>query len=140
MKTKNTQTEDKAISMKIKKIRKRFVKEIRKINPLEPIGDKLKAKQLNAKLNLLFSELRKAGYSAKQNWTCCQTCGWSELPEVPSKKYAFYHMQDAEGIVNNTCYLCWDCPDGNEILTLAHKVGLQTEWDGSEKTRIRVFV
>lgn len=31
------------------------------------------------KMNNAFAELRKAGYVAKQNFMCCQGCGWAKI-------------------------------------------------------------
>jgi hypothetical protein len=88
-----------------------------------------------------FRDLRKAGYFAKQNFWCCQTCGWSAIP-VEEKKVVFYHLQDGasikKGILIKPLYLAW-AGDGNEIVNILAKYGLQTEWDGSTDTRIAIL-
>lgn len=42
-----------------------------------------------------FRELRTNGYFAKQNFWCCSTCAWSQVPEK-CEKAVFYHHQDSE--------------------------------------------
>ena len=85
-----------------------------------------------------FRELRKHGYWSKQNHTCCQTCGWSEVPEGKEDKVVFYHQQDNEDKVRHRpFYLCWS-GDGHEITRILNECGVQTDWDGSENRRIRV--
>ena len=85
-----------------------------------------------------FRELRKHGYWSKQNHTCCQSCGWSEVPEGKEDKVVFYHQQDNEDKVRHQpFYLCWS-GDGHEITRILNECGVQTDWDGSESKRIRV--
>jgi len=56
-------------------------------------------KKPKSKLSLAFAELRSIGYFAKQNHTCCNTCGWAEVPEN-TNKVVFYHMQSADDLKN----------------------------------------
>src|SRR5262249_2311741 len=49
-----------------------------------------------------FRELSAAGIVAREDFTCCQSCGLAEIgAEVPDDEkprgYAFYHHQDAQG-------------------------------------------
>lgn len=62
-------------------------------------------KQNKARLNAAFRDLRAQGILAKQNYTCCQTCGFNDL-EVEAERLAqegqkikggvFYHAQDTD--------------------------------------------
>ena len=55
------------------------------------------------RLREAFKDLRKAGYFARQNFTCCQSCAWAEIPEEKSDKVVFYHAQEAQ--THPTCLL-----------------------------------
>ena len=91
------------------------------------------------RINNAFKELRKLGYFARQNFMCCQTCGWAEVPDDKANRAVFYHRQDTEHFNRNgELYLAWD-GDGNEIIKTFQSVGLTTEWDGSSDTRIKVI-
>lgn len=90
------------------------------------------------KLNVMFKELRKKGYCARQNFMCCQGCGFSAMSARGIKEKAvFYHRQDAECIVHEYVYLSWD-GDALDIIAAAHKANLAVQWDGSEGKRIKV--
>lgn len=94
--------------------------------------------ELKQKVNELFKALRKAGYFARQNLGDCQTCGGALIPEDRTGKYVFYHSQDRDNAIeSNKLMLAWG-GDGKEIVALAHKVGLQTEWNGTGEQRIQV--
>lgn len=105
----------------------------------EPIGLTTKAR-----LNTAFRCLRKAGYFAKQNHTCCQSCGWAEMTDEQGKKAVFYHAQDAEALdelgnikPNDKLYLAWS-GDGSEIVKILISAGLVIDWDGTSDNRIAV--
>ena len=38
------------------------------------------------------------GYFAKENHTCCNSCGWSDVPDVQYDKVIFYHNQDLDSL------------------------------------------
>lgn len=97
------------------------------------------------KINQAFRRLRKAGYIAKQNFWCCQSCAWNAISnDYPSvDKVVFYHNQDADcieknGSLNHPLYLAW-MGDSNEICKILLNCGLQVEHDGSEDSRIKVL-
>lgn len=93
---------------------------------------------IQAKLTNAFKELRKLGYFARQNWKCCQTCGWAEVPDDRSDRAVFYHAQDKATLdKQDYCYLAWD-GDGQEIVAVLEKHNLIVNWNGSENTRIKV--
>jgi len=88
------------------------------------------------RLNKAFKELRKNGYFARQNFLCCQSCGWSAIPEGKDDKAVFYHNQETENKKQGEpIYLCWD-GDGNEIVRIFSNNGILSKWDGSKDKRI----
>lgn len=89
------------------------------------------------KLTIAFRALRKAGYFAKQNFWCCQSCAWHAVPEERADRAVFYHQQDKEGLLRGagSVHLAWS-GDGHEICRILNENGIETEWDGSENKRI----
>lgn len=91
-------------------------------------------------LNAAFRELRKAGYFAKQNFMCCQTCGCSKVPDEKEDRYVFYHSQDNDDLKRSgICYLSW-AGNGREICDILNRNGVQTDWDGSPYSRIKIII
>ena len=90
-----------------------------------------------SRLNEAFKDLRKAGYFAKQHFTCCQSCAWAEIPEEKSDKVVFYHQQDADHKADDEMYIGWN-GDGKEICDIFAKHSIDTEWDGDNNTRIEI--
>jgi len=92
-------------------------------------------------VNKAFALLRKAGYIAKQNFWCCQSCAWAALSDDVTK-VVFYHRQDNDAWkgkeLKDNLYLAW-MGDGNEIVGIIQSVGLQVEWGGTEGTRIKIL-
>lgn len=93
------------------------------------------------KVTKAFAELRKAGYFARQNFLCCQSCGWAAVPEG-QEKVVFYHRQDNDSWdgseLARDLYLAWS-GDAKEIVAYLVAAGLAVEHDGSEGSRIRVL-
>ena len=80
-----------------------------------------------------FEELRTLGYFAKENHTCCQTCGFAE---ATGDKVVFYHNQDLDDLkLMSGCYLSWS-GDGKEIVGVLEKHGLVVKWDKKDTSRI----
>ena len=93
-----------------------------------------------SRITKAFSELRKLGYFARQNFLCCQSCAWYEVPKDKSEKVVFYHNQDNDNLKSEgKCHLAW-AGDGNEIVSVLNKHGVKTEWDGSSNTRIKIDI
>lgn len=89
-------------------------------------------------LTKAFKELRKHGYFARQNFTCCQSCGWAEVPDDKGDKAVFYHNQDYQSYKEGgDLYLAWS-GDGNLICSVLRENGLDVEWEGTPDVRIRV--
>jgi hypothetical protein len=111
------------------------------------------------RLDAAFAELEKGGIICRQNFTCCGTCGsteiWDEIEETDNaannvRGYVFYHGQDAVGAVEGAgCYLNYGSVVGTEsaALSVADEVvatlerhGLRTSWNGKLNRRIYVVL
>lgn len=98
-----------------------------------------------------FAKLREKGYFAQMHFSCCQSCGWAEVPEGQEDKVVFYHGQDRfafgeeygeddnnRGTLVHPLYLAWS-GDPEEIIQCLSQQGLETEWDGTPETRIAIL-
>ena len=92
-----------------------------------------------SKLSQAFADLIKLGYFAKQNHTCCNTCGWAEVPDEQANKAVFYHAQSNIGLEKGQFYLNWS-GDGKEICYVFENNGIETEWDGNPDLKIMITV
>lgn len=93
---------------------------------------------MKTNLSKAFAELRKAGYFAKQNHLCCQSCGWASMTKEEAKNAVFYHAQDTMSFrKGDDLYLCWS-GNGYQIAYTLQKHGLEVLWDGSDNKRIVV--
>jgi hypothetical protein len=108
------------------------------------------------RLDWAFEELDRAGIVARQNFTCCCTCGhceiWDEInqarEEHPVEGYAFYHVQDTErAVVGGGLFLAYGAVEesekaliavGQKIVLALERAGLRTEWNGKGDTRIQI--
>jgi len=109
------------------------------------------------RLDDAFAALEAAGVVSRQHFSCCGTCGsseiWAEIEAVreaggPARGYAFYHVQDTESATEgHGLYLNYGaCEDGEDAaLAVAHDIvaqleahGLRTDWNGSWSQRIGV--
>jgi hypothetical protein len=91
-------------------------------------------------LNRAFRDLNKNGFIAKQNFSCCQSCGSYEIAnDNPGEPYVFYHRQDTKICkIYHTLHLAWS-GDGNKIVEILKSNDLEVEWDGSETSRIKIL-
>ena len=106
------------------------------------------------RLDRAFAELESQGILARQRYSDCQTCGVAEIVTEAKEAmatgrkatgYAFYHDQDAEGVMGGALYLSYGDVDGTEqgsiavgktVVAALQKWGLSTRWDGSLEQRI----
>jgi hypothetical protein len=96
-------------------------------------------------LNEVFKDLRKAGFIARQNYKCCQSCAWAgmetEYNATDDTPVVFYHNQDADAIedktITRTLYLAWQ-GDGGKVREIVEKHGFNVDWDGTEGMRIGI--
>lgn len=95
--------------------------------------------------NIAFRELRKLGFVAKQNFSCCQGCAWSELSSLTPEpeNVVFYHNQDYDAFDKQTknlehgIYLAWS-GNGQQIVDVFTSHGYEVEWNGTENERILI--
>ena len=111
----------------------------------------------NDRLDNAFEVLERAGIVARQNFTCCSTCGRYEIGDEitaakkkrrPVSGYAFYHMQDTEGAVEGGgIYIKYDTLTndeekkkevGRKIVTALEESDLDAVWNGDPNTAILV--
>jgi hypothetical protein len=105
-----------------------------------------------------FAELDANGVVARMNFTCCQTCGVTEIADErpddrPSTGYVFFHQQDAERLADDPAhlYLAYGTLDpeqgrveqqdqavGRQIHAALLAQDLPVEWNGSSGQRIAV--
>jgi len=109
------------------------------------------------RLDRSFAALDQVGIVCQQNFSCCGSCGsteiWSVVNDVRNtgidvRGYAFYHMQDTESAVDGSgVYLSYGAVEqgeasalliGREIVAVLNQHGLKTQWDESWSTRIFV--
>lgn len=107
------------------------------------------------RLDAAFAGLEAEGIVARQNFTCCGTCGaaeiWDEakaLEEMgkPVEGYAFYHMQDTESAADGGgLYLNYGSAEDGDVASTAigrrivrqlESHGLKTDWNGDIRQRI----
>ena len=99
------------------------------------------------RLDRAFAALEASGVLARQDFSCCMTCGsyqlWQEMKAVPPTRavrgYVFYHEQDTDSAAAGGLCLRYGSADGTNESTQAlgrHIVaalraeGLRTEWNG----------
>lgn len=103
------------------------------------------------KLSNAFNELTENGIIAKENFTCCNSCGSYEIAQHAIKGdvgYVFYHQQDTERAVEGEgVYLSYGhigvakkslSEITEQIVQTIEKHGLKVEWNGSVNTRMLV--
>ena len=123
---------------------------------LDPIWNRRAAEQLHwpeetdcRKLTSVFEMLRDFGVMAMENFTCCMTCGTSEIRDHATGDhhgYAFYHIQDTEAAVfNGNLHIAFGAfrdtdpvEVGNQVVNALNDRGLSVEWNGKAGTRILV--
>lgn len=98
-------------------------------------------KEFKSKISAAFRKLRQAGYIAKKNFQCCQSCAWTELESEYSedelKNVVFYHHQDNDNITNGYVWMAWS-GDGETICKTFQEAGLKASWSAIPESRIRV--
>lgn len=109
------------------------------------------------RLDAAFAALEAEGIVARQNFSCCGTCGsaeiWDEIAAFETsghaaRGYAFFHVQDTESAVDGGgLYLNYGAVEEGEAAALKiagdivaelESKGLRTDWSGSWSQRIGV--
>jgi hypothetical protein len=101
------------------------------------------------RLDEAFAALNAEGIVAKQDFSCCNTCGfteiWDEVKEVekrqPVQGYVFYHLQCTErAIKTGQLLMAYGCIEdnaeafervGNKIVAELRRAGLNASWGGT---------
>lgn len=101
-----------------------------------------------------FDDLRTQGVVCCENFSCCGSCGSSEIWDVVDIAqqsgqnvigYVFYHQQDTERAVEGDG-LCFNYgavsgpseATAHALVTALRTAGLAPEWNGSSSTRVFV--
>jgi hypothetical protein len=87
-------------------------------------------------LTIAFKMLRLLGYWCRQNHTCCNTCGWAEVPEDASNKVVFYHMQDGDWLRENSSEVNLSWSGNHEEIIKVLALCKITAYCEDERTRI----
>jgi hypothetical protein len=109
------------------------------------------------RLDSAFAALEAKGIVSRQDFSCCGTCGsseiWDEMDDARNagnlvRRYTFFHMQDTESATEGIgLYLNYGSIEeggeasvaiGCEIQGELEKHGLETDWDGTISKRIGV--
>jgi hypothetical protein len=132
------------------RIVKRYLEEINWVSPTDC-----------ERLDRAFLELNQMGILAKQNFSCCNSCGHKRIERAlknSAKKrrdiwgYAFFHAQDTDeavatgelnitfGAVDKTSEQALDIAIevGQKIEEALKRNGLNTSWDGSYLQRVGI--
>jgi Domain of unknown function (DUF6891) len=107
------------------------------------------------RLDAAFAELNEVGIVARQNFSCCGTCGAQEIHDEidlaeqsgrPPRGFTFFHIQDTEHVVSGEMlYLSYGAADsdkvaavaiGHEVVTVLSRHGLFPSWNGKHANRI----
>jgi hypothetical protein len=101
------------------------------------------------RLDAAFAALNARGIVARQEFSCCNNCGfteiWDEIEEAekhqPIEGYVFYHLQCPErAIATGQLLMAYGCLEddpealqrvGNKIVAELHRVGLNASWGGT---------
>ncbi len=103
------------------------------------------------RLDLAFAALERDGITARQDFTCCQSCGHAEIGEEMAegaRGYTFFHQQDTESAVEGRgVMLAYGATEpgeeacvaiGQAIVAALDHAGLEPDWNGSSDRRIFV--
>ncbi|NOU05769.1 MAG: hypothetical protein HOO99_06255 [Hyphomicrobiaceae bacterium] len=116
------------------------------------------------RLDAAFTELEVNGIVARQNFTCCQNCGFAEIGDeidgarergINVRGLTFFHQQDTESaVVGHGLHLAYAAIDDGtdagpdedapakaiaaEIVTTLQRHGLKPSWSGERSKRIEL--
>ncbi|MFE5815035.1 DUF6891 domain-containing protein [Streptomyces sp. NPDC056479] len=97
-----------------------------------------------------FRALESSGITARENFTCCRSCGMAEIgaEREDARGFVFFHQQVVEHAANghglSLHYGGFDGSEetttgvGREVTAALADVGLSTDWDGSPDRAINV--
>jgi hypothetical protein len=108
------------------------------------------------RLDKAFAALNRQGIVARQDFSCCNNCGfteiWDEIEEEekrqPVEGYVFYHLQATETVIKSgQLMMAYGCVEedeaalvriANKIVTELRRVGLDPSWGGTAYCPIAV--
>lgn len=109
----------------------------------------------NDRLDAAFASLEAAGIVARQHFSCCGTCGATEILDEMDRVakngavvrgYTFFHLQDTEQAVDGeSLFLSFGVADGDreaaveighEVVAALREAGLHPAWNGRHANRI----
>jgi hypothetical protein len=107
------------------------------------------------RLDAAFASLESAGIVARQHFSCCGSCGATEIHDEMDRVakdgstvrgYTFFHVQDTEHAVEGeSLFLSYGAPDrdrdravevGHEVVAALKEQGLHPAWNGRHANRI----
>ncbi|MFF7336834.1 DUF6891 domain-containing protein [Streptomyces sp. NPDC008163] len=103
------------------------------------------------RLERAFARLDRGGITARENFTCCRSCGMSEIAEAgreDARGFVFFHGQGTESAAAGHGLALYyggfgDSPErtaavGREVVAALGEAGLTVEWDGSPDKAIEL--
>jgi hypothetical protein len=103
------------------------------------------------RLSRAFTALEATGVTARENFTCCRTCGQAEIGEAGSpdaRGYVYFHSQctDSAAVGHGLTLLYGGfdgSPDttasiGREVVAALQETGLSVEWNGDPRQAVTV--
>jgi hypothetical protein len=108
------------------------------------------------RLDVAFAALNCQGIVARQNFSCCNTCGFTEIwheveaeeERQPVEGYVFYHLQATESaIASGQLLMAYGCVEGDEatlslvatkVVAELRRAGLNASWGGTADHPIEV--
>lgn len=105
---------------------------------------------MTEQITAAFKALRKHGYTARQNFSCCSSCAWYELSEQgKDEKVVFYNRQAGASLRDvgrrrfrrgpEMLYLNWS-GDANLICSELEAQGLTVERPADEHESIGIVI
>ncbi|MFF5387233.1 DUF6891 domain-containing protein [Streptomyces sp. NPDC013012] len=103
------------------------------------------------RLTRAFAALEESGITARENFTCCRTCGRSEIGDAggpDARGFVYFHTQCTDSAAaGHGLMLLYGSFDGSsettaavghEVVAALAAVGLPTEWDGDPGRAVTV--
>ncbi|MEV5601733.1 hypothetical protein AB0L33_09855 [Streptomyces sp. NPDC052299] len=103
------------------------------------------------RLERAFARLDRGGITARENFTCCRSCGMSEIGAAgreDARGFVFFHGQGTESAAAGHSLALYyggfdDSPEttaavGREVVAALGEAGLTAEWDGSPDKAIEL--
>lgn len=97
-------------------------------------------KAFRVKVSNCFKELRRCGVKCRKNFSCCGSCGHSEMSDGYDGSYVFYHAQSADNLRagDDSVYLAHSIA-GDKVVKVREIVRRYgSDWDGHEDSTIMI--